>query len=272
MNIYYCVDKKLFNQQVISLLSLANHCTEPLNVINLTLEVPEFNAKAKMFTEKEDKFCEEILKKANPLSTYKSVDVSDLFREKLMAGPNLHNKFYSYYVTVRLLAHLVDEIPDKVLYLDSDTIINKDLKELWDIDVEDVEIAGRRDSFRITPYFQTGVMLLNMKKIRETGLFEEACRLCREKKYYCYIDMGALNQKCKKRKIISKKYNSYKYTKNSLIHHVCATRESKIPFTKKWWHRIKTDEEELMRKFHPEYNSLYDQFDELKKNNNEMFR
>ncbi len=271
INIYYCVDRKLLSQQIVSLLSLARTTKERLNVINLTLEVPEYNKKAKMFTEAEDKLCESILKTANKESTYKSVDVSELFREKLLKGPNLHNKYYSYYVTVRLLAHLVPEIPDKVIYLDADTIMNGNIKELWDIDINDVEIAGRKDCFRIKPYFQSGVMLMNMKMIRETGLLERACELCCNKKYICYIDMSALNTACKKRKIIDKKYNAYHYSKDIIIHHVCATRESKIPFTKKWWHRVKIDEEELMRKLEPQYNSLYDEFDKVKSENINLF-
>lgn len=271
INIYYCVDRKLLNQQVISLISLAKHTKEPLNVINLTVEIPEFDAKGKKFGEKGDALCESILKRANPLSTYRSIDVSNLFREYLLGGPNLHNKWYSYYVTVRLLAHLVPEIPDKVIYLDSDVIFNGDVKELWDINIEDVEIAGRRDYGRITPYFQSGVMLMNMKKIRETGLLERACKLCKEKKYYWYIDMTALNTACKKRKIISKKYNSYKYDPNCIVHHVCATRESKIPLTKKWFHRIKIDEEEFMRKIYPQYSDIYDEFDKIRFENKEIF-
>lgn len=271
INIYYCVDRKLLNQQVISLISLAKHTKEPLNVIDLTVEVPEYNAKGKKFGEKEDKLCEMILKNANPQSTYRSIDVSDLFREHLLAGPNLHNKWYSYYVTVRLLAHLIPEIPDKVIYLDSDVIFNGDVKELWDIDIDDVEIAGRRDAGRITRYFQSGVMLMNMKKIRESGLLERACKLCREKKFPWYIDMTALNIACKKRKLFAKKYNSYKYNPNCIIHHVCATRESKIPFTKKWFHRIKIDEEEFMRKIYPEYKDIYDEFDRIKEQYKEVF-
>lgn len=271
INIYYCVDKKLLAQQLISLISLAKHTKEELNVINLTVEVPEYNAKGKKFTEREDKLCESILKEANPNSTYRSIDVSDLFRKYLLKGPNTHNKYYSYYVTVRLLAHLVPEIPDKVLYLDADTIFNGDVKELWDIDISDVEIAGRRDAFRISRYFQSGVMLMNMKKIRESGLLERACNLCATKKYYWYIDMSALNTACKKRKLFSKKYNSYKYDKNCIIHHVCATREGKIILTKKWQHRIKTDEEAFMRKIYPEYKYIYDEFDKIKQENIDLF-
>lgn len=88
-------------------------------------------------------FVKKILKEANPKSTFKSIDVSDLFRKYLLKGPNLNNKYYSYYVTVRLLADLVPEIPDKVIYLDADTIFVGDVKELWNIDVDNVEMAGR---------------------------------------------------------------------------------------------------------------------------------
>lgn len=271
ITLVYCVDKKFLTQQVISLISLTKYTKEPIQVINLTVEIPEFNAKGKKFTEKEDALCESILKKANPESTYKSYDVSEDFKKYLLRGPNVHNKHYSYYVTVRLLMHLVPQIPDKAIYLDADTIFNGDVKELWDIDVSDVEIAGRRDSHRITNYFQSGVMIMNMKMIRETGLLERACKLCAEKKYYWYIDMSALNTACKKRKIISKKYNSYHYRADAIVHHVCATRESWLPLTKKWFHRIKTDEVDFMTKIYPQYADIYEELDKIKQENAELF-
>ena len=271
INLFYCIDKKFLSQQLISLISLTKYCKEPLNVINLTVETPELNKKARKSSPEDDALCEKVLKQANPKSTYKSIDVTDLFREHLIKGPNVHNKYYPYYVTVRLLAHLVPEIPDKVIYLDADTIFNGDIKELWDIDISNVEVAGRRDSFRITRYFQSGVMLMNMKLIRENGTLAKACEICTNKKILAYLDMTALNRACKKRKMLPKKYNSYKYSKDCIVHHVCATRESKIPFTKKWWHRIKTDEDSFMRKIYPEYNYIYDELDKIKKENKELF-
>lgn len=271
INLLYCVDKKFLTQQLVSLISLVKYTREPLNIINFTVEIPEFNKKGKKLTGDDDKLCESILKSVNPQSTYRSIDVSELFKKYLLRGPNVHNKYYSYYVTVRLLAHLVPEVPDKVIYLDADTIFNGDIKELWDIDVSDIEIAGRRDRGRILNYFQSGVMLMNMKKIRETGLLERACKLCTEKKFLWYIDMSALNKACKSRKIISKRYNSYVYKKNCIVHHVCATRESKIWLTKKWSHRIKTDEVEFMRKIYPAYNYIYDELDRIKNQNKELF-
>lgn len=274
VNIYYCTtNEKLFTQMLVSIVSLVNHTEEVLNVINLTVEVPEFNSKGKKTNEKQVALINKILKDKNPASSFKSVDVSDLFRERLLKGPNIHNKFYSYYIVVRLLAHLVNEIPDKVLYLDCDVIFNGDVKELFDIDVDGYDFAGRKDVGRLTKYLQSGVMLLNMKEIRQDGSFERACDLVTTHKYFAYIDMTALNTACKKKKVISKRYNSYKYTKDCIVHHVCATRESRVPFTKKWKHRIKTDEIALMRKYEPQYNELYDDVErlllELESNTNE---
>ena len=202
INIYYCADNRMFPQLLLSVLSLVKTNGAPLNVINLTVEIPEYNPKGKKTTPEQTAFLDRILKEKNPESRFTTVDVSDLFREKLLFGPNLHNKYYSYYVTVRLVAHLVREIPDKVLYLDTDCIVKDDLTDFYNLDMEGVEIAGRKDKHRLTRYFQSGVMLMNMKLIRETGLLERACRLCTTKKYICYIDMSALNTATKARRIL----------------------------------------------------------------------
>lgn len=66
INVYYCVDKKFLVQQVLSLISLANHTKAELNVINLTVEVPEYNKNGKKFTEKEDALCEKNFERSKP--------------------------------------------------------------------------------------------------------------------------------------------------------------------------------------------------------------
>ncbi|MCM1290170.1 MAG: hypothetical protein NC132_05445 [Corallococcus sp.] len=265
INVYYCTDNKLFSQQVISLLSLAQTCSDALNVVNLTVEIPEYAPKGLRTSVEQDELCNKILKRYNPESTFRSIDVSDLMRKYLWGGPNMHNKYYSYYVVVRLLADLVEEIPDKVLYLDADTIMCKDIKPFYDMNVDKYELVGRRDLFFPYKYIQSGVMLLNMKLIRERGSFAKARHLCLTKKYVCYIDMSAINSACKSKKLVRRIYNHYQYSDKAVIHHVCATRESNFPpFTKKWWHRIKIDEIDLMKKRHPVYIPLYEQFEQIR--------
>jgi lipopolysaccharide biosynthesis glycosyltransferase len=269
INIYYCTDDKLFKQLVLSLLSLTQTTKEPLNVINLTQEIPEYSAKVKKTSPAQDALCNKILREVNPQSTFRSIDISDLFREHLLHTPNSNNRYYKIYVAARLLAHLVPEIPDKILYVDSDVLFPKDIKELWDIDVSNFEMAGRPDLFlatgrgRLAKYIQSGVMLFNMKKIRENGTFDRALNLIKTKKYTCYIDMSALNTACKGKNklLLPKKYNSYTWTKNAVVHHVCALRRGHIPFSRAWLDRMKPDRDEARPRL-PMYAAIYKKLDD----------
>jgi lipopolysaccharide biosynthesis glycosyltransferase len=72
---------------------------------------------------------------------------------------------------------LPDLIPDqdKVLYLDSDIIIQKDLTDLFTINIEDYYAGAAKDikqienHLNIKNYFNSGVMLLNLKLMRENN-------------------------------------------------------------------------------------------------------
>lgn len=273
ITIFYGTDNHMFTQQVMSLITLARTTSEPLNVINLTVEVPEYLKSSKKTSPEQDAYLDKILKDKNPESKWTSIDVSDLFREKLLKGPNIHNKYYNMFVTVRMLAHLVPELGDKAIWLDSDILINKDIKELWDMDVTDYEWIGRRDDLRISRYLQTGVMLLNLKAIRESGSFDRALENVTTKKRICYIDMSALNEciPSSKKKVFDKKYNTYKYSDDCVIFHACSVREGHILFTKKWWHRIKPDELDLFGKFVPAFQPLVDEMKERIEKNPELF-
>ena len=64
---------------------------------------------------------------------------------------------------------------DKVIHLDADTIINCSLKPMWDIDLTNKwyamvpEYKGRYKPFG-DKYYNAGVMLLNLKGLRETNI------------------------------------------------------------------------------------------------------
>ena len=77
---------------------------------------------------------------------------------------------YFKYLIANQLSHL-----DKVLYLDCDILVINTLKELYNIDigenyaamVQDVENEKLSKTFQLSNYFNTGVMLINLKKWRE---------------------------------------------------------------------------------------------------------
>ncbi|MCT8137614.1 glycosyltransferase [Anaerobacillus sp. CMMVII] len=77
------------------------------------------------------------------------------------------------------ISDFFDETIDRVLYLDSDVIVRKDITELWNTDispfivgaVEDFSVMETRNSDLLMPaeakYFNAGVLLINLKKWRD---------------------------------------------------------------------------------------------------------
>lgn len=121
--------------------------------------------------------------------------------------------------------HLVEILPsgvNKILYLDSDTIVRGSLSELWDTDVEDCALAAARDVMDGTEetfalvnfpmskgYFNSGVMLLNLAYWRKHNILEKCKEFMKEHpEQIAYLDQDVLNyvcQDCKKR--LNLKYN-----------------------------------------------------------------
>jgi len=94
---------------------------------------------------------------------------------------------------------------DRVLYLDSDIIVNNDLLELWNIDLGDNVIGAVQDqvSDKIKvgvglssneQYFNSGVLLINLKKWREIGVGTEAIKFIQmHNGRVLHHDQGVLN-------------------------------------------------------------------------------
>ena len=106
---------------------------------------------------------------------------------------------------------------DKVLYLDSDLVINGDISELYEIDINDYVLAATRDpdflgqinganretmeyiktDFRMKDpynYFQAGVLLFNEKKMRKKHSLREWLDLASVP--HLYNDQDVLNLEC----------------------------------------------------------------------------
>ncbi len=91
----------------------------------------------------------------------------------------------------------------KALYLDGDMIIEQDLKELWNTDIsdymlgaiEDVEGIDSRNRLGLSnKYFNAGVLLLNLEKIRKTDLLKDSVSyLEKNKNRIIYQDQDILN-------------------------------------------------------------------------------
>ena len=160
--------------------------------------------------------------KHNTHASVKLIDVTELYERHL--GHNANEGCYcSPYTLLRLLADLVPEIPDKLLYLDADVMFNRSPTLLYDIDVSEYEYAAARDhygKYLVHPnYINAGVLLFNMKKCRESGIFEKARELIRTKKL-TFADQSALIRSTSKRKLLPQRFNDQKFLhKHTVIRH-----------------------------------------------------
>ena len=106
------------------------------------------------------------------------------------------------------IPQLIDS--DKVIYFDADLIINLDVKTIWDIDLADNAIAACHDDalfegwrkyeyienhfFNREKYFNGGVLVMNLKKIREEySLLEQVSDFFQNYKECEYADQDAMN-------------------------------------------------------------------------------
>ena len=153
------------------------------------------------------------------------LDVTDLYEQEFHQCVN-ETAYCTPYTLLRLLADLIPEIPDKLLYLDIDIMIANDINKLWGIDVTDYEYAAVKEKYGcwlIRPdYFNAGMLLMNMAKIRETGLLAKARELIRTKKLL-FADQSAIFKSTTRKKLLPRIYNEQsKFNKkDTVVCHFC---------------------------------------------------
>ncbi|MBP3305709.1 MAG: hypothetical protein J6L24_07050 [Oscillospiraceae bacterium] len=207
MNILYCGDKNIADGLMISVLSLLRQVKEPLHIYILTMSQAGCQPLP-------NELAEVLEKRVCPGGgTATLLDVSDLFTQQPPTA-NLVTRFTPCCM-LRLYADLLPEIPDRILYLDTDVVCRLDCREFYEQDMGDAEVAGildyygswffRRNILR-RDYLNSGVLLLNMKRIRQTGLFQK-CRIrCAEKEMFM-PDQSAINKLAIRKKILPRRYN-----------------------------------------------------------------
>lgn len=224
INLLYCGNCRAFDGLLISLLSTAQKTERPLNVFVFTVDLRNLDEGFIPITDVQIEFLDALIKRYNPESKIELIDITELFIEEMGNSKNIFG-FYTPYTLLRLFCDKVPELPDKLLYMDVDTVAMKDIAELFDIDVTGYEFAGAIDyigKFFLGPnYLNAGVMLINIPESKKSGLFEKARVMCTEKKLY-FPDQDALNRKGKKKKRIKSIYNSQRRLhKDDVVRHFC---------------------------------------------------
>jgi lipopolysaccharide biosynthesis glycosyltransferase len=103
------------------------------------------------------------------------------------------------------IADLCPQI-DRAIYLDCDLVVNRDLRELWDIDIGGNFCGGISDAHSYAPgmvekifgrefYFNSGVLLLNLFEIRKHFSLGDFLRIKRENlRWFRYNDQDIFNK------------------------------------------------------------------------------
>lgn len=225
INILLCGNKRVFDGALTQLISMTNRTEETVRVFLMTMDLERLREDFVAITDEQAAFLNEVVRKKNPGNLVKKLDVTELYEREFHKCVN-ETAYCTPYTLLRLLADLVPEIPDKLLYLDIDIMIANDIRQLWEIDVTGYEYAAVKEKYGcwlIRPdYFNAGMLLLNMAMIRETGLLEKARELIRTKKLL-FADQSAIFKATTRKKLIPRIYNEQsKFNrKDTVVCHFC---------------------------------------------------
>ena len=225
INILLCGNIKVFDGALTELISITNKTKETVKCYIFTMDISRIKEEYKSITDDQIEFLNKVVKSKKNDNEVIKIDVTELYEKEFGKCKN-ETAYCTPYTLLRLLADLVPDIPDKILYLDIDMMAADDISKLYNIDVTQYEYAVVKEkygSILIWPdYINAGMLLFNMKKIRETKLLEKARKLIRTKKML-FADQDAIYRSTTKKLIISRIYNEQsKFNKkDTVICHFC---------------------------------------------------
>lgn len=272
MNILYCGDKNIADGLMISTLSLLRTVREPLHITVLTMDYATESRRFEPLPAAFAEMLERRVKQTNQGGTVRLLDITALFLEEPPTA-NLETRFTPCCM-LRLYADLIPDLPERLLYLDTDVICRRDCGEFYHQEIGQAEVAGVLDHygkwfFRNRPfrmdYLNSGVLLLNMKRIRETGVFRKCRQRCAEKEMFM-PDQSAINKLAGEKKILPRRYNEQRKLHEDTVFQHFTTSFRFFP----WFHPVTVKPWDVERmhsvlKLH-EYDDLLAQYADWKSN------
>ena len=224
INILFSGNEKVFDGILTGMLSILKRSDtkEPFRFYIYTMNLTRAKADYTPITVRQTVFLEKVAKNYNEKNCMVRIDLTELYEREFGGCPN-ENAYCSPYTLLRLFADVVEGMPQKLLYLDVDLLLNRDITLLYHIDVSDYEYAAARDhygKYLLNPnYINAGVLLLNLEKIKETGLLRKARKLIKEKKLV-FADQSALYRSTTRKKMLPQRFNDQKYLhRHTVVRH-----------------------------------------------------
>ncbi len=209
INILFAGNKSVFDGALSEIISITNKTKEPVNCIILTMDLTRVKEEFLPITDEQIEFLNKVAKSKNEKNQVEKIDVTELYEKEFGRGKN-ESAYCTPYTLLRLLADLIPNIPDKILYLDIDMLAQKDISTLYNIDISNYEYAAVKEKYGSKiiryDYINAGMLLLNMKKIKETKLFEKGREMLRKRKLL-FADQDAIFWNTTRKLILPRIYN-----------------------------------------------------------------
>ena len=225
INLLLCGNKKVFDGTLSQLISITNRTNETINCYIFTMNLERISTEFTAITDEQIQFLNNVVKSKKIENSVIKVDVTDLYEKEFYKCAN-EDAYCTPYTLLRLLADMVPVVPEKILYLDIDIMVADDISKLYNIDITEYEYAAVKEKYGcwlIRPdYINAGMLLLNIKKIKQTKLLEKARELIKNKKML-FADQDALYWSTKRKLILPRIYNEQsKFNKkDTIICHFC---------------------------------------------------
>lgn len=225
MNILLCGNEKVFDGALTELISITNKTKEPVNCFIFTMDLSRVKPEYIAIKDEQIEFLNEVVKSKNQENSVRKMNVTEIYEKEFGYCKN-ENAYCTPYTLLRLLADLIPEIPEKILYLDIDMMAGDDISKLYNTDISEYEYAAVKEKygswFLYPDYINAGMLLLNMKKIKETKLLEKARDLIKNKKML-FADQDAVYHATTKKLLLPRIYNEQARfnKKDTVICHFC---------------------------------------------------
>ena len=123
MNILLCGNGKVFDGALTELISITNRTESNITCYIFTMNLSRIKPEYTSIEDEQVDFLDRVVKDKNPENKVIKIDVTDIYEKEFGHCKN-EDAYCTPYTLLRLLADLVPDMPDKLLYLDIDMMAN----------------------------------------------------------------------------------------------------------------------------------------------------